>query len=464
MLMVLAKPKTTKKKSWDSNNSNTEKEEKGHYISVRFPPFFILQEVIMNIKDCIDLVDNEKPNQYTIKEKVMWLSFIEAIIINEVLKTHEGYDGRYDMFEGYSEDKLTVKLIVPAPYDRLYTQYLKMKIDEANGEITRYNNSAALYNAYMSEYRKYYNKTHMPLDVTKKTKDIVIKVPMGNGLTDAEMENVIRELTFIITEQVSNAVSEDKIYDIVMRYMQNNTELFEGQPGEPGKDGDDGYSPKITVTNIENGHNVTIQDAFGLHSFDLKDGDKGEDGYTPKKGTDYYTEEDKQELIDEIKDEAVVNDDWNQNDETAPDYIKNRPFYLADSAECTVLEGGFVATFEKPLEQGKQLYYEYIAGRKVASGMSKPIDFNDDGTNLEVTIGDKYHTDYALKGIADVDSNVMTFTFVENVEYPLYIREISLPVPLPEKYIPESIARVSDVEEILDELHAYAQNLIGGDA
>ena len=49
----------------------------------------------MTLKECIDIVDNNKPNQYTIKEKVMWLSFIEEIIINEVLKTHEGYDGRY---------------------------------------------------------------------------------------------------------------------------------------------------------------------------------------------------------------------------------------------------------------------------------------------------------------------------------------------------------------------------------
>ena len=114
----------------------------------------------MTIQECIDIVDNIKPNQYTIKDKVMWLSFIEAIIINEVLKTHEGYDGRYDNFEGYSEDKLSVPLIVPSPYDRLYTAYLKMKIDEENGETTRYNNSATLYNSYMLEYRKHYNKTH----------------------------------------------------------------------------------------------------------------------------------------------------------------------------------------------------------------------------------------------------------------------------------------------------------------
>lgn len=214
----------------------------------------------MTIKDCIDLVDNLKPNQYTIKEKVMWLSFIEAIIINEVLKTHEGYDGRYDGFEGYSEDKLSARLIVDAPYDRLYTAYLKMKIDEENGETARYNNSAALYNTYMSEFKKYYNKTHMPLDVTKKIRSMANKAPMGNGLSDAEIENVVKELTYIITEQIDSAVAENRIYDVVMKYMQNNTELFKGKNGKPGRD-----------------------------------------GYTPVKGKDYFTPDEKEEFLKDIK-------------------------------------------------------------------------------------------------------------------------------------------------------------------
>ena len=53
----------------------------------------------MTIKECIDIVDSNKPNTYSIEDKVRWLSFIDEIIINDVLKTHEGYDGRYDLFE-----------------------------------------------------------------------------------------------------------------------------------------------------------------------------------------------------------------------------------------------------------------------------------------------------------------------------------------------------------------------------
>lgn len=40
----------------------------------------------------------------------------------------------------------------------------------------------------------------------------------------------------------------------------------------------------------------------------------------------------------------------------------------------------------------------------------------------------------------------------------------TLVLPLPEYLIPDTIARTADVEAVLDELHAYAQALIGGDA
>jgi hypothetical protein len=117
----------------------------------------------MTIKECIDAVDNVKPNQYSIEDKVRWLSFLDHIIINDVIKTHEGYKNEYEEYEGYSSDRLGKKLIVEAPYDRLYEAYLKMKIDEENGETSRYNNSATMFNSYMTEYKKHYNKHHMPL-------------------------------------------------------------------------------------------------------------------------------------------------------------------------------------------------------------------------------------------------------------------------------------------------------------
>ena len=42
-------------------------------------------------------------------------------------------------------------------------------------------------------------------------------------------------------------------------------------------------------------------------------------------------------LLSDLQEEKSIQPDWNQNDETAADYVKNRPFYTGDSVE-TVLE------------------------------------------------------------------------------------------------------------------------------
>lgn len=206
----------------------------------------------MTIKECIDIVDGIKPNQYSIRDKVGWLTFVDEIIINEVLKTHEGYDGRYDVFEGYSEDKLSVHLIVQSPYDRLYTAYLKMKIDSENGETARYNNSAALYNTYMMEYRRHYNKIHMPLN-TFGRREMMPPKKNSVGLSDAEFESLKRDVIAALDDIVHTNTSPDKIYDIVMKYVGNNIEML-----------------------------------------------KGKDGHTPIRGVDYWTESDKNEIVNAV--------------------------------------------------------------------------------------------------------------------------------------------------------------------
>ena len=121
----------------------------------------------MLIRECIDIVDGMKPNQYGVEDKVRWLSFLDRIIINDVLKTHEDYDEKYDLFEGYSTNNLGIRMIAEAPYDQMYIEFLKMKIDEENGETARYNNTATMFNSYFSTYRKWYNKNHMPLQIDK---------------------------------------------------------------------------------------------------------------------------------------------------------------------------------------------------------------------------------------------------------------------------------------------------------
>jgi hypothetical protein len=216
----------------------------------------------MTIKECIDIVDNAKPNQYGIKEKVMWLSFVDETIINDVLKTHEGYDGRYDDFKGYTEDKLSVPLIVPSPYDRLYPQYIKMMIDSENGETARYNNSAALYNTYLNEYKKYYNKTHMPINATQKIPSPV-SININSALSEAQIEYIKRQLYYMLSQDVGEVISHDKLYNIAMEYYQNNTEVLKG------KDGKDGtlWTPLYFELDIKKGENKKAKFDFNRNIF-----------------------------------------------------------------------------------------------------------------------------------------------------------------------------------------------------
>lgn len=231
----------------------------------------------MTIKECIDIVDDLKPNQYSTKVKVMWLSFIDEIIINDVLKTHKGYDGRYDDFTGYSEDKLSVPLIVESPYDRLYTAYLKMKIDGENGETTRYNNSAGLFNSYMMEYRKFYNKTHMPLSAAEREKANCKATKLD--VTEAQLEYLKRELYPILAEDINKAVSNDKIYDIVMNYVNNNAQMLKGKDGVDGVNGKDGYTP-IKGKDYFDGKQgkAFTYDDFTQAQLDALRGEKGDKG------------------------------------------------------------------------------------------------------------------------------------------------------------------------------------------
>lgn len=139
----------------------------------------------MRIEECINRVDATKPNQYGTDEKVRWLSILDASIKNDIIDKYEPVveeekkivvleegeeipEEETGEFVGYTPEDLSAELIVPFPYDELYVAYLKAKIDEANGEAARYNNSASTFNGLLMNYEKYYNKTHMPKRKTMK--------------------------------------------------------------------------------------------------------------------------------------------------------------------------------------------------------------------------------------------------------------------------------------------------------
>lgn len=121
----------------------------------------------MTILEAINRADTTKPNSYSRDEKIEWLSTLDGIIKKEIIDTHEG--GEAIEFKGYTPDtSLDTVLLVPAPYDDIYVRWLESRIDYANGEYGKYNNSAMAYNSAFEAYSRYYNRINMPKHTTKR--------------------------------------------------------------------------------------------------------------------------------------------------------------------------------------------------------------------------------------------------------------------------------------------------------
>ena len=115
----------------------------------------------MTLIEAITHVDTVKPNSYGMTEKIKWLSELDGVIKAEIIDTHEGSEDI--SFSGYNDESdLNTKLLVPAPYDKIYTHYLEMQIDYANNEYSKYNNSMVMYNTAYSAFQLYYNREHKP--------------------------------------------------------------------------------------------------------------------------------------------------------------------------------------------------------------------------------------------------------------------------------------------------------------
>lgn len=116
----------------------------------------------MTIRQAIERTDALKFNTYTTADKILWLSQLDWDITRNILEAHQGYN-RFGFF-GYDADTdPETVLLAPEPYDQMYLRYLESQIDYHNGEMERYNISAALFNNLYESYANYYKRSHMPV-------------------------------------------------------------------------------------------------------------------------------------------------------------------------------------------------------------------------------------------------------------------------------------------------------------
>lgn len=122
----------------------------------------------MKISEAIAEVDNLKPNMYGTKDKIKWLSRLDARIYQEIVQTHERNEGEEDItFTPYTENDTDKELLVAQPYDEIYVHWLEAQIDYSNMEYDSFNNSNAMFEAVFAQFRNAHNRCHEPKGETK---------------------------------------------------------------------------------------------------------------------------------------------------------------------------------------------------------------------------------------------------------------------------------------------------------
>ena len=122
----------------------------------------------MTIHDAIAEVDSLKSNMFSEKDKIRWISRLEARIYQEIICTHQRNDGEEEIsFTGYGEDDGEKELLVGQPHDELYLRWLEAQIDYHNMEYDSFNKSNAVFDAVFSSFRNAYNQSHMPKGTRK---------------------------------------------------------------------------------------------------------------------------------------------------------------------------------------------------------------------------------------------------------------------------------------------------------
>lgn len=116
----------------------------------------------MTIAEAIRSVEDYQNNTYSVYQKAAWLSELDGRIKLSVIDTHEG--GCEVTFSGYNESTPPdTVLLVPAPFEEIYTRWLEAKMCYADGELENYNTAKAMYNAVYSAFADHYNAAHRPL-------------------------------------------------------------------------------------------------------------------------------------------------------------------------------------------------------------------------------------------------------------------------------------------------------------
>ena len=280
----------------------------------------------MVIQDVLRMADELSPNAFSEENKIQFLNEAEGVVQTEVFLLAVEDVTTYS----WPEDKET-KLLAEPPHDKLYLQYVAAQIDYANGEYDRYQNKMQMYNAYLSEFMRWFAERYRPADTHGAVYEDAglgtqwrgyyispygIAVKHGFSGTEAEWLESLRgergetgaagrdfqiKGYYETLSELETAVSEPLAGDtyfvgtadpyvaymwdgVGKRWVKNG--YLQGPAGPQGIQGLQGLTGKAGYTPVKGVDYFDGQDGYtpqkGVDYFD------GQDGYTPQKGVDYF--------------------------------------------------------------------------------------------------------------------------------------------------------------------------------
>ena len=152
------------------------------------------------------------------------------------------------------------------------------------------------------------------------------QIALDNGFEGTEdewLESLKGETGAVGPQGPQGEKGDSSVYVGTEEPSDDNVSIWINPEGVPSESSD-GFSPTIEVTQIENGHTITVTDVNGEKTFNVLNGEKGDPGATgpqgekgdtgatgpqgpqgekgdkPVKGVDYFTEADKAAMVDEI--------------------------------------------------------------------------------------------------------------------------------------------------------------------
>lgn len=112
----------------------------------------------MKLREVIELADDLKPNAFSVRAKVFWLDRLEGTYATEIFLMAPAEQAQLRL----TQEDMERELLIDPPYDDLYLLWLEAKIDEANGEYNKYENSMRIYNARLGSFLGWFKNAWDP--------------------------------------------------------------------------------------------------------------------------------------------------------------------------------------------------------------------------------------------------------------------------------------------------------------